>query len=124
MAWMRLEIEVWLRGNDFATTDTVDVPIQPADAWTDEDVRVLLAELLRSIDRAKHPDAAPDRPVALRGFSWIVMPYDGGGYTVAVEIQLGASAAGPFQIEQAGLEQMIARVVGIEREAAGRPTVH
>jgi len=121
---MQLEIEVWLRGNDFATTDTVDLPIQPAHAWTDEDVRVLLAELLRSIDRAKHPDAAPDRPVALRGFSWIVMPYDGGGYTVAVEIQLGASAAGPFQVEQAGLEQMIARVVGTEREAAGPPTVH
>ncbi len=121
---MQLEIEVWLRGDDFAITDNVDVPIQAADAWTDQDVRVLLEELLRSIDRAKNPDASPDRPVSLRGFSWIVMPFEGGGYTVAVEIQLGASAAGPFQVEQAGLEQRIARVVGAARAPAGPATVH
>lgn len=122
---MQLEIEVWLRGNDFATTDVVDVPIQPADAWTDEDVRTLLVELLRSIDRARHPDAPRDRPVALRGFNWIVMPFEGGGHTVAVEIQLGASAAGPFHVEQAGLERMIARVVGAGgSEPAGPATVH
>jgi hypothetical protein len=122
---MRLEIEVWLRGNDFATTDSVDVPIPEADAWTDVDVRTLLVELLRSIDRARHPDTPPDRPVALRGFNWIVMPFEGGGYTVAVEIQLGASAAGPFRIEQAGLEQMITRVVGAEGAApTSPPMVH
>jgi hypothetical protein len=122
---MQLEIEVWLRGNDFATTDVVDVPIQPADAWTDEDVRTLLVELLRSIDRARHPDAPRDRPVALRAFNWIVMPFEGGGYTVAVEIQLGASAAGPFHVEQAGLERMITRVVGAGGgEPAGPATVH
>jgi hypothetical protein len=122
---MQLEIEVWLRGNDFATTDVVDLPIPAAEAWTDGDVRTLLGELLRSIDRAKNPDAAPDRPVSLRGFNWIVMPFESGGYTVAVEIQLGASATGPFQVEQAGLEQMITRVVGAERGgSAPRPSVH
>ena len=43
---MRLEIEVWLRGNDFATTDVVDVPVPDAAAWTDADVSVVLKELL------------------------------------------------------------------------------
>ena len=119
---MRLDIEVWLRGDDFATTDTVEVPVPPADAWTDSDMRLVLKELLRSIDRAKNPDADPDRPVALRGFSWIVSPFEGGGHTIAVEIQLGASAIGPFSVEPARLEEMIARVLAGER--AQVPSAH
>jgi hypothetical protein len=122
---MRLEIEVWLRGNDFAVTDVVDANVAEPDAWTDEDVRTVLVELLRSIERAKTPDAPRDRPVTLRGFNWIVMPFDQGGYTVAVEIQLGAAATGPFAIDQAALEQMITRVVGNDRVASeGRTVVH
>ena len=117
---MRLEIEVWLRGNDFATTDVVEVAVPKTDAWTDADMRLVLKELLRSIDRAKHPEADPDRPVVLRGFSWIVSPFEGGGYTIAVEIQLGAAAAGPFDLEQARLEAMITRVLAGER-AEGAP---
>jgi hypothetical protein len=123
---MRLEIEVWLRGNDFAITDAVDTSLPAPDAWSDDDVRLLLKELLRAIDRAKHPDADRDRPVALRGFSWIVSPFEGGGFTVAVEIQLGASAAGPFVVDSDRLEQAIARVVAEERlGGSGRTaTVH
>jgi hypothetical protein len=122
---MRLEIEVWLRGNDFATTEVVDVAVRQPQSWTDDDVRTLLQELLRAIDRVKHPDADRARPVALRGFSWIVSPYDGGGYTVAVEIQLGASAAGPFDVNQAELEEAIRRVLGSERaEVTNRQSVH
>jgi hypothetical protein len=108
---MRLEIEVWLRGNDFATTEFVDVPVGEPDAWTDGDVELVLKALLRSIDKVKNPEAEPDRPVALRGFSWIVSPFEGGGHTIAVEIQLGASAAGPFPLPQARLEDMITRVM-------------
>ena len=105
---MRLEIEVWLRGNDFATTDVVDLPLGPARGWTDNDVRVVLK----------------DRPVALRGFSWIVSPLDE-GFTIAVEIQLGAAAAGPFDVDQAELEATITRVVAAERlPSPGVPTVH
>jgi hypothetical protein len=121
---MRLEIEVWLRGNDFATTDVVDVPLGPARGWSDHDVRELLKALLRSLDRASNPDADPDRAVALRGFSWIVSPFDE-GFTVAVEIQLGAAAAGPFDVDQAELEATITRVVAADRRpATGVPTVH
>ena len=123
---MRLEIEVWLRGNDFATTDVVDVPVPDAVVWTDADVSVVLKELLRSIDRAKNPEADRHRPVALRGFNWIVSPFEGGGFTIAVEIQLGAAAAGPFPLAQAQLEAMITRVVAGDRvgSVAASPSVH
>jgi len=122
---MRLEIEVWLRGNDFATTDIVDVTLGPPRGWADDDVRVLLKELLRAVDRAKSPGADRGRPVALRGFSWIVSPFEGGGFTVAVEIQIGAAAAGPFDVDQSELEATITRVVAADRlPIPDRPVVH
>ncbi len=122
---MQLEIEVWLRGSDFATTELVEVPLAAPDRWTDQDVRRLLEELLRAIDRAQHPEADRDRPVALRGFSWIVSPFESGGYTVAVEIQLGAAAAGPFSIDQPALEKAIGRVMAADRvKGPGAQTVH
>jgi hypothetical protein len=107
---MRLDIEVWLRGDDFATNRIVDVPVAEPDGWSDEDVRLLLQTLLRAIDHTRHPEADPDRPVALRGFSWIVSPFEG-GVLVSVEIQLGAAAAGPFRVDQRALETTIARVL-------------
>ena len=58
-----------------------------------------------------------DRLVVLRGFNWIVSPFEGGGHTIAVEIQAGAAAAGPFEVDQAVLDQMITRVVAEERVA-------
>jgi hypothetical protein len=112
---MRIEIEVWLRGNDFATTDIVEAPLAAPERWSDGDVRTLLEELLRAIERARHPDADRARPVALRGFSWIVSPFESSGYTVAVEIQLGAAAAGPFAIDQPVLEEAIRRVMAADR---------
>lgn len=122
---MRLEIEVWLRGNDFATTDVVEWPAGPARGWTDDDVRGLLKELLRAVDRAKSPDTDRDRPVALRGFSWIVSPFEGGGHTVAVEIQIGAAAAGPFDVDPQELEATITRVMAEDRLPARQsPLVH
>jgi len=108
---MPLEIEVWLRGNDHAVTDTVDLALPDPSAWTDEEMRRLLEELLRAIDRAKNPSTDPDRPIALRGFSWIVSPFEGAGQLVTVEIQLGAASAGPFARAQSDLEEMIRRVL-------------
>jgi hypothetical protein len=122
---MQLEIEVWLRGNDFATTVVSDTTMASPEGWTDGDVRVLLEELLRAIDRAKHSDADPQRPVTLRGFNWIVSPFENRGMLVSVEIQLGAAAAGPFPLEQAELEGMITRVVREARDGQpARPAVH
>jgi hypothetical protein len=116
---MQLEMEVWLRGNDFADTLTVDVATRTPEAWTDADVRILLEELLRAIDRVRNPGADPRRPVALRGFNWIVSPFEGKGVLVSVEIQLGAAAAGPFPVAQAELEAMITRVVAAARAGQG-----
>jgi hypothetical protein len=85
-------------------------------------VRVVLEELLRAIDRTKNPDSAIDRPVTLRGFSWIVNPFEL-GVLLSVEIQLGAAAAGPFGIEQQKLEAMVGRVLATSG-AAGTGRVH
>ncbi len=120
---MRLEIEVWLRGNDFATTDVVDAPLGPPRGWADDDVRVLLKELLRAVERAKSPDADPHRAVALRGFSWIVSPFETGGVVIAMELTLGAVVAGPFDLPEHQLSAMIERVVTADR-AATPTTIH
>ena len=122
---MRLELEVWLRHEDVATTHSVDLPVGAPEAWTDDDVRMLLVALLRAIDRTKHPDAERDRPVFLRGFNWIVSPFEGRGVLVTVEIQLGAAAAGPFPVAQDQLEAMIVRVVAQPRaDAEAAPRLH
>lgn len=107
---MTFPVDVWLRGNDFATTETIDrVTAQPAD-WTDDDVRLVLEEMLRTMNRLKHPGET-DRSVALRGLSWIVNAFEDGGVVIAIEITLGAAVAGPFDIEKGALETMMTRVL-------------
>jgi hypothetical protein len=119
---MRIPTEIWLRGDNHATT-TVIAPVarEPA-AWTDDDVAAVLVGMLRAIDKARHPDAPTDRHVALRGFSWIVNRYEEGGVVIALEMTLGAVVAGPFDIGERQLTKMIERVMGVD--AARRPSVH
>ena len=114
-----IAVDILLRGSDVATTASVDSVSRPPVEWTDGDVRLLLEGMLRAMHRLKHPDDA-DRPVALRGLSWIVNPYEEGGVVVAIEITLGAAIAGPFDIEQATLERMITRVMAAPTSA----TIH
>ena len=96
---MELQVDVWLRGTDFAKTQTISgIGTDPA-AWTDQDVSKLLKAMLLSIHRAKHPNST-DTPVFLRGFSWIVNPFEESGVVVAIEIQTGAAVAGPFPHRQ------------------------
>jgi hypothetical protein len=106
---MNIPVDVWLRGNDFATTDTIEGVAHAPSAWTDADVRIVLEGMLRAMDRRRRPGEA-DREIALRGLSWIVNPYET-GVVVAIEITLGAAIAGPFDIEKTVLEEMIARVL-------------
>ena len=54
-------------------------------AWTDDDVRTLLEGMLIEMHRVKHPDDT-ERPVALRGLSWIVEPSDEGGVVLALSL--------------------------------------
>jgi len=106
---MNFAVDIWLRGNDFATTETITTVAGEPRAWTEDDVRDVLGAMLRAMDRSKNPDQ-PDRPIALRGLSWIVNPYET-GVVIALEITLGAAVAGPFNIDQATLEGMITRVL-------------
>src|SRR5919108_2781368 len=114
---MQFQMDIWLRGTDFARTQTIAGIETDPEGWTDGDVSTLLEAMLRAIHRAKNPDAA-DTPVFLRGFSWIVNPFEDGGVVVAIEIQTGAAVAGPFRIDKKQLEDMIARAI---RQAATPP---
>ncbi len=105
-----IDVDVWVRGQQDATTRRIQgVPADAAD-WTDEDVKSLLEQMLMALERAKNPvGEAP--PISLRGFSWIVSPEED-GVLVHLEMQMGTASAGPFDIDEARLTEMIARVMG------------
>ena len=119
---MSYPVEIWLRGNNHATTDAIEPVGREPRAWTDGDVAAVLEGMLRAMDRAKNPGAPADRPVALRGFSWIVNPYEEGGVVIALEMTLGAAVAGPFDIPERQLTSMISRVLAAVRVTP--PTIH
>jgi hypothetical protein len=118
---MSLPVDIWLRGNDFATTESIESPARPAAQWTDADVRHVLEGMLRAMDRRKRPGEA-DRAISLRGLSWIVNPYESGGVVIAIEITMGAAIAGPFDIDRETLENSIKRVLAAP--AGASETVH
>jgi hypothetical protein len=118
---MKVSVDIWLRGTDSASTETIDGVARAPRDWTDDDVRTILGGMLRAMDRRKRP-GEPDRDVSLRGLSWIVNPYDEGGVVIAIEITLGAAVAGPFDIEKRRLETMINRVLAPSPPASS--TVH
>ena len=107
---MNVSVDVWLRGEDFATTKSIPGILREPRAWTDDDVRTVLEGMLLAMHRLKHPNDT-ETPIALRGLSWIVNPYEEGGVLIAIEITMGAAIAGPFDIDQAALESMITRVL-------------
>jgi len=119
---MEIQVDIWLRGNNHATTDVIAPVAREPRAWTEGDVAAVLIGMLRAIDRAKDPDASADRPVGLRGFSWIVNPFESGGVVIALEMTLGAVVAGPFDVAESVLTGMIQRVMDAERAAGA--TVH
>ena len=120
---MNIEAEVWVRGEQHATTQVVTTIDRQPRAWTDRDVTEILVGMLRALDRAKNPDTEADRPVALRGFSWIVNPFEDRGVLLAIEMSLGAIVAGPFDIPERDLTAMIDRVMAAERRPDPRPVV-
>jgi hypothetical protein len=107
---MELQVDVWLRGTDFARTENISgIATDPA-TWSDHDVSKLLKAMLLSIHRARNPGSS-DTAVFLRGFSWIVNPFEESGVVIAIEIQSGAAVAGPFRIDKKLLEEMISRAI-------------
>ena len=127
---MDISIDVWLRGDIHATTHAVPGLEREPRAWTDADVTQLLVTMLRMMRQASDPGAAQDQPIALRGFSWIVNPYEAGGVVVAIEMSLGAAVAGPFDVTERDLNEKIQRVMDAARKTssagASRPptTIH
>jgi hypothetical protein len=124
---MNIEAEVWVRGDNHATTQVVASLEREPRAWTERDVTDVLVGMLRALDRAKNPDADADRAVALRGFSWIVNPFENRGVVIAIEMSLGAIVAGPFDIAERELTSLITRVMAAERSQQSPPsreTIH
>lgn len=116
---MSVEVDVWVRGTLHAETYRIDsLPADPGQ-WDDGDVRQLVSEMLLALDREKNPGA--ERPtVTLRGFSWIVSPYDAGGVLVHLEMQTGTASAGPIAMDESRLTAMLNRVMA----PVDSPTVH
>src|SRR5580698_581972 len=107
---MTFDVEIVLKGRDFAVTEALTIPHGEPASWSDDAVRDALVSILRAIDRAGNPDVDPDRGVVLRGFSWIVEP-SGTDVVLAIEIPMGAAVAGPFAIGQKEFDAMITRVI-------------
>jgi hypothetical protein len=105
-----IDVDVWVRGQQGATTGRIEGVREDAAAWTDADVKALLEQMLLAMERARHPGGETP-PVALRGFSWIVSPGEH-GVLVHIEMQLGTASAGPFAIGEQRLTDMISRVMG------------
>jgi len=119
---MEIQLDVWLRGDNHATTQVIASVDRDPQSWTEGDVTAVLAGMLRALDRAKNPDTEPDRPVALRGFSWIVNPFESGGVVIALEMTLGAVVAGPFDINESDLNGLIERAMAADRVVVGSPS--
>ena len=119
---MEFQVDIWLRGDNHATTQVIAPSPREPRAWTDADVVAVLEGMLRALERAKDPDASSDRPVALRGFSWIVNPFETGGVVIALELTLGAVVAGPFDVPERELSAAIGRVIEAQRSMTS--TVH
>jgi hypothetical protein len=116
---MQISVDVWLRGDAHATTHALPEMARGPGEWTDEDVTDLLVGMLRLMNTTRNPTADPDGPVALRGFSWIVNPFETGGVVVAIEMSLGAAVAGPFDVSESDLSGRIQRVIDAERRERG-----
>ena len=123
---MEIQLDIWLRGTNHATTYVISPVGREPRAWTDADVQAVLVGMLRALYRANDLAVDAERPVAMRGFSWIVNPFDGGGVVIELELSLGAVVAGPFDIPERELSSMITRVIAAETPARkrGTETVH
>jgi len=117
------DVEVVLKGRDFAVRETVVLPHGEPETWDEAVVYDVLVETLRAIDRVQNPKAPRDRAVVLTGFSWIVEP-EGDRVVIAIEIPMGAGVAGPFAMPQAKLDALITNVIRMERQNATSTMIH
>jgi predicted phosphatase len=116
-------VEVVLKGRDYAVTEAVVLPHGEPATWDEAVVYDMLVETLRAIDRVQNPGAPRDRGVVLTGFSWIVEP-EADKVVLAIEIPMGAAIAGPFAVPQARLDALIHAVIRAERQRISPSVVH
>ena len=109
---MSVEVDVWVRGTLKAETYEIQSLPDDPNEWDEQDVRLLLSEMLLALEREKNPGGEPPA-VTLRGFSWIVSPYES-GVLVHLEMQMGTASAGPLQIDQARLTTMMTKVMATQ----------
>lgn len=117
---MTFNVEVLLKGHDQVVEEVLHRDGPEASDWSVDDARDVLRLILGSFDRVLHPDAG-NRPVELRGLSWIVTPVDG-GVVIAIEIPSGAVVAGPFDAEVDPLTDVLTRA--LVRPSEPPPTIH
>lgn len=115
---MTFKVEVLLKGKEDVVETDVDFEGPEPAAWADDDVRRVLELTLGAFDQVQNPNAE-ERSVALRGFSWIVRPVDG-GVGIFIEIPSGAVVAGPFDGDADTLTATITRVLANVR-GSSRP---
>jgi len=120
---MNFDVEVVLKGRDYAIKESVAVAHDDPRTWNEEAVRDVLVAILQTIARVEQPDAA-ERAVSLRGFSWIVEPAEDKKVVIAIEIPMGAAIAGPFAIGQMQLDALITNVLRSERAPRVTQTIH
>ncbi len=108
---MTVPVEVCLKGDDYATNESIAGIAREPRAWTDADVRLVLEGMLQ----AHASPQAPRRARSDRRAAWLQLDRESvrerAAWCIAIEITLGAAVAGPFDIDQARLEAMIARVL-------------
>jgi hypothetical protein len=117
------DVEVVLKGRDYAVTESLAVPHGAPTTWDEGAVRDVLVAVLRAIDRAQNPEQASERAVMLTGFSWIVEPMDG-QVVLAIEIPMGAAVAGPFDVPAEMLDTLVRRAIQVSRHGATATVVH
>jgi hypothetical protein len=54
-----VDVDVWVRGTLHATTRRILMAPPGAEEWTEADVRKLLSEMLRALEREKNPGGPP-----------------------------------------------------------------
>ena len=112
---MTIPVEIMLRGNDRVYTESVVHPGEPGH-WTPADLNSILKDILVVIDRVQNP-AKTDKPeVELRGLSWIVHPTTD-GVVIALEIHTASAVAGPLNLPQQKLDDLITNAVRTARPA-------
>jgi hypothetical protein len=115
-----VDVDIWLRGTQHATTRQMSGVVPQPELWTEEDVRALLVEMLRAIESEKNPGGEPPE-ISLRGFNWVVSPYER-GVVVHLELAIGTASAGPFAIDGDRLSAMVTKVMSAPDAAP--PRIH